>query len=63
MEYTIKLTKEEIDELKRTLTKRVLFDIKDLQKEAADKYEYEKIAQLQKMLEINEAILNKLNNL
>lgn len=63
MEYTITLTEEELNELKRTLTKRVLFDIKDLQKEAADKYEYEKIAQLQKMLEINEAILNKLNNL
>ena len=61
--YIISLTKEECTELQRTLISRLDLDIRSLQKDAANNHQYEKIANLQHIYDINKSILEKLINL
>ena len=60
MSNTITLTKEERDELISNLNQRILFEIPELQQQAADKRQHVRFAELEKMLKLNESILNKL---
>ena len=54
------ITDEECIELQRTLLGRLDLDIRSLQKEAASKNDFEQVAKLQHMYDINKSILNKI---
>lgn len=62
-EYIISLTEEEYTELQRKLIGRLDLNIRSLQQDAANKHQYEKVANLQHMYDVNKSILEKLINL
>lgn len=59
-EYIIKLTREECNELSRTLLGRIDLDIKNLQYNAAQVGNYKEVAYLQHMADVNKSILDKI---
>ena len=59
-EYTIKLTREECNELSRTLLGRIDLDIRKLQYTESQAGNYEQVAYLQHIADVNKSILNKI---